>query len=132
MVTITGCTSYGNKIDMNGDEIYYTDPVSEEQANKVGEFLTSYQYFTGQGYAIQVVKDTNFKVRFVTKEGIENDEEVVGGFKFLQIDMSNAAFDGQPVDIDLCNEKLETKMTITYADAKSFLDKMMQEQGGNQ
>ena len=120
-----GCTSYGEKIDFQGDDLYYKSPVTKANANQLGEFLKSYQYFTGKGYAVQVIKDTTYTVRFATKDSIEQDEEVIGGFKFLLMDMSNAAFEGAPVNVDLCDASFHTKMSISYSDAKSFMEEML-------
>ncbi len=127
-ILLASCTNYGTKIDFNGDEVYYKDPVTEQEATQVGEFLKSYQYFTGQGFTVQVLKEEGYTVRFATKEGIENDADVMSGFKFLLIDMSAAAFNGDPITVDLCDETLNTKVTITHAEAKSFMEKMLTEQ----
>ncbi|HRF76568.1 MAG TPA: hypothetical protein PLB46_08350, partial [Chitinophagales bacterium] len=83
---------------------------------------------TGQGFTVQVLKEEGYTVRFATKEGIENDADVMSGFKFLLIDMSAAAFNGDPITVDLCDETLNTKVTITHAEAKSFMEKMLTEQ----
>ncbi len=127
-LVLSGCTSFGTKLDFNGDELYYKTPVTEETAKSVGEFLVGYKYFTGQGYSVQVTNDSGMHVRFVTQDGIENDPETIGGFKFLLIDLVQSALKGTPADIDLCDDQLKTKSTITYDDAKMYMQQMMDSQ----
>ena len=121
-ILLAGCSNYGTKLDFNGDELYYKEPVTEEVANNVGRFLNDYKYFTGQGYSVQVTNENGYRIRFVTKDGIENDEEIVAGFKFLLIDLCNAALNGEPADIDLCDAQLKTKSSITYMEARGYMD----------
>ena len=79
-------------------------------------------------YGVGVIGCENgYRIRFVTKEGVENDEEVTGGFKFLLIDLCNAALKGEPADIDLCDEQLKTKSSITYTEAKSYMEQKLLE-----
>ncbi|MEZ5014641.1 MAG: hypothetical protein R2794_10150 [Chitinophagales bacterium] len=118
---LSACTNYGTKIDITGDEVYYKDPITEEQATAVGNFLKSYNYFQGAGVSVQVIKDSDYRVRFVTKEGIENDPEIINGFKILLLDMSADAFGGSAVNVDLCDEHLKTKTTILYTDAQKYM-----------
>jgi len=124
---LTGCSNYGTKLDFEGDEMYYKAPVTEEVANNVAQFLKDYQYFTGQGFSVQVTNENGYRIRFVTKEGAENDAEVTSGFKFLLIDLCNAALKGEAADLDLCDEQLKTKSSITYAEAKAYMEQKLLE-----
>ncbi|MBK9457454.1 MAG: hypothetical protein IPO24_18640 [Bacteroidetes bacterium] len=122
-ILFSACSNLGERIDFEGDEVYYKAPITEVQAKQVGQFLKDYQYFTGNGFTVQVVKGENMTVNFATVDGIENDEEVIVGYYFLLVDMSNAVLDGNPIDIALCDDKLQVKKLLTFADAKAFLDK---------
>ncbi len=119
----SSCSNLGDRIDFEGDEVYYKSPVTETEAAAIGQFLKDYQYFTGSGFTVQVVKNDQLTVNFATVEGIENDEEVIVGYYFLLVDMSNAVMAGKPLDIALCDDKLQVKKVLTFADAKAFLDK---------
>jgi len=122
-VLFSSCSNLGDRIDFEGDEVYYKEPITELDATSIGQFLKDYKYFTGSGFTVQVVKKDLITVNFATVEGIENDEEVIVGYYFLLVDMSNAVMDGKPIDIALCDEKLQVKKVLTFADAKAFLDK---------
>lgn len=122
-MVLSSCSNLGERIDFDGDEVYYKSPITEEEATKIGQFLKEYQYFTGNGFTVQVVKDELLTVNFATIDGIENDEEVIVGYYFLLIDMSNAVMEGNAINIALCDEKLKVKKLITYQDAKTYLDK---------
>ncbi|MGB4930521.1 MAG: hypothetical protein WBP43_11140 [Chitinophagales bacterium] len=121
----TKSNDYGTKLDIGGDQLFYKPPVTEANALEVGNFLKSYQYFKGSGSAVQVLKETNYVVRFATRPGTETDNELIKGYIFIQLDMSNTTFDGQPVDIELCDSILQTKKRINFDEAKSVLEDMI-------
>lgn len=125
--TLGACNKLGTKIDFNGDEVYYKDPVTDSLATAVGTFLKEYHYFTGNGFAVQVLKNEHYQVHFATIDGIENDQEVIIGFYFLMLDMSNLVLNGNPIDIALCDDHMAVKRTLTYTEAKKYLEEALSE-----
>jgi hypothetical protein len=57
-----------------------------------------------------------FVVRFVVKEGYEEKEDFVTQFKALQVAISQEVFDGAAIDLNLCDENLETKKEIKWGE----------------
>src|SRR5436853_5847504 len=109
-----GCNSKGTRLEYDGNELYYTKRVTEAEAKKLGEYL-----FNGAAYGrkdkgtIQLDKSgETYQVRMVIKKGEdkeENVEETVAGFAK---GISRHVFNGAKVDVQLCDDKLNTLRTI--------------------
>ncbi len=119
---LQSCKQSEQVVTFGNDKVYYLDPVDEETASKVGAFLQEYRYFIDLGAVVQLVNDTSFVVRFATRPGIEKDAYIIDGFVDMQLEMSLSLFDGQRVDFQICDSTLTTKGTITFDDAKAWLD----------
>ncbi len=118
VLIFTGCTSYGKKYAPDKDhEVYYKgDGVDESNAKKLADYLKEQGYFTeGHQATVQIVKaKDSFNLNFVyDKAQVDADREakflVFGGF------ISKAVFNGSPVNIHLCDNKLETFKDLGYA-----------------
>ena len=108
-----GCGGYGTFLEFNGGELYYTSSVSERDAYKLGEYLVESGFFDGQGKTIQLNKtDDTYEFRMVIKTGIEKDEEFIQLFKMMCIELSDYVFNGNTVDIHLCDEYLNTLRVV--------------------
>lgn len=123
ILTLTGSCKKGEQVvEFGADKVYYVSPVDEETAMKVGTFLQEYQYFIGNGSVVQLVQDSTLTARFATREGIEQDAYIIDGFVDMQLEMSLSLFDGGPIDFQLCDSTLTTKGTITFQDARAWLE----------
>lgn len=121
-VLLTACSDKERYVEFGNDRVYYVSPVDEATAQKVGLFLQEYRYFIDQGAVVQLVNDTAFVARFATRPGIEKDPYIIDGFVTLQLEMSLSVFNGERVDLQLCDSTLTTKGTITFNDAKAWLE----------
>lgn len=119
---LTACSDKERFVAFGNDRVYYVSPVDKATAEKVGHFLQEYRYFIDQGAVVQLVNDTSFVARFATRAGIEKDPYIIDGFVTLQLEMSLSVFDGNRVDLQLCDSTLTTKGTITFNDAKAWLE----------
>lgn len=116
-VVLTACTSYGEKLTFNGTEVYYTTKVTQQDAEKLGEFLIDSEFADGNPKSVQLTKDDttgNYIFRMVTKkEAVENKAyEVL--FKAVAIQISDSVFNKQPVDFEVCNASFKTLKTIPF------------------
>jgi hypothetical protein len=118
LLIFTGCTSYGKKYSPDKDhEVYYKgDGVDESTAKKLAEYLKSAGYFTdGHQATVQIVKTKDsFNLNFVyDKAQVDADREA----KFLIFGgaISRDVFNGAPVNIHLCDNKLEMFKDVGYA-----------------
>jgi len=115
------CSKKEQELRFGKDMVYYFDPVEEETAQKVGDFLKAYRYFQDNGSVVQLVQDSSLLVRFATRPGIEKDPYIIDGFVDMQLEMSLSVFDGQAIDFQLCDSTMSTKGTITYSDAREWI-----------
>lgn len=122
MLSIWSCNQSERFIAFGNDRVYYEKPVSKETAQQVGEFLKAYRYFIDKGAVVQLVEDTSFVVRFATVSGTENDPYIIDGFVDMQVELSLSLFNGERVDVQLCDSTMHTKGTITFDDAKAWID----------
>lgn len=110
------CTSnYGEKIEYTGDdELYYTNNVTEWEANKLGNFLTQNFFFTGRGITSQLDKaNDKFQFRFVVLEGAHNDDDYVKICEDFAIELSDNVFNKSNVEIHLCDKYLKTLRIVS-------------------
>lgn len=108
------CNDYGEKLEFDGDEVYYiSENVEEAEAQKLGEFLQSTDYFTGKGFSVQLdKKDDVYLVRFVVQEQAYEGEDYINIFRAYGEQISNTALNGEPVEVHLCDDTLTTKKVI--------------------
>jgi tRNA U34 5-methylaminomethyl-2-thiouridine-forming methyltransferase MnmC len=113
-----GCTSYGKKYAADKDhEVYYKgDGVDEANAKKLADYLKEQGYFTDNHQAtVQIVKTKDsFNLNFVYDKAQVNAEREA---KFLIFGgaISRDVFNSAPVNIHLCDDKLETFKDLGYA-----------------
>lgn len=108
--------NYGEKIDVQGADLYYKDSITLAQAEKIKNYLIEQQFFgdqadSGVGKSIQLaISDSTFAFRFPVKKGIDQDEQYIAQLKLIAGQLTELM--GQQVDIHLCDENLETIRTV--------------------
>lgn len=112
-VVLGGC--YGDKLEVNGGEVYYKEGASEADAQKLGDFLNEIGYFNGEEKSVQLQKEGNrFIFRAVIQEEYMDDPKIASAFEIIGAQISKLVFDGAPVDVHLTDEYLETKKTVPF------------------
>lgn len=106
------CSGYGEKVVFDGTEVYYKAPVTQEMANRVGEFLVNSEFTDGTTKSIQLTKEDTYNFRMVTQEQYFEDTSMDISFKALSFLLSKEVFDGAPVTFQVCDELFNTKRTI--------------------
>ncbi len=112
---LSACNDYGTKKTFGKGELYYTEKVTETEADSVGVFLEEMGYLgDDKETSIQVDRvGETYKIRLVVQEQYqEKDSSLDISFKALAFMASHQVFDGKTVEIDLCDATLETKRTI--------------------
>jgi hypothetical protein len=114
LIIVSGCgENYGQKLEFNGGELYYTSSVTSSEANKLGQYLVKVNFFNGDNKAVQLNKTgSTYEYRMVVKKGMENDEEFIKIAKGMAKDLSSNVFGGNPVDIHLCDDHLKTLRVV--------------------
>jgi len=113
--TMQSCFKNGNKLEFNGGELYYTNAVLKADALKLGNYLKNEGFFNGEKRTVELDKNgKTWEFRMVVQKGTENDDQYINLFGFFSLQLSKAVFNNDPVDIHLCNDKLETLKVIPF------------------
>lgn len=101
--------SFGQELNFQGGQLFFTSTVRREEAERLGRFLVSEQYFDGDPKTVQLDKQgRTYAVRMVMKKGLDQDREVIDLARLLASRISADVFSSAPVDIHLCDENLVT------------------------
>ncbi len=113
LVTLTGCQSFGKKLEFNKGELYYTDSVTEAEANKLGEYLVKGEFFDGKEKTVQVNKEGGtYQFRMVVGENFRNDQDFLDNAKTFCSELSINVFGNAPVEVHVCDERLNTLKVV--------------------
>lgn len=113
LVVGLACNQYGEKLEYNGGEVYYTDNVTKQEAQKLGEYLVKENFFDGKPKTVQLDKSgSTYQFRMVVQKEKQNDEATANIMKLFAGQISSDVFDNAPVEMHICNEKLETLKVI--------------------
>ncbi len=115
LLVLSGCGQrYGERLMFNGGELYYTSRVTKQEAQKLGEYLVGQGFFDGTRKSVQLDKrGETYLFRAVMKKNVQDNEVAHRLFQLFAIGLSLRVFDGSPVEIHLCDERLRTKKVIT-------------------
>lgn len=107
-------TSEGNRLAFERGELYYNDPVTREEAQRVGEYLRGLEIFTAQKAAtVQFDKeDERYKIRFVVDPAVAEGTLVNVQFAVIGNDIAHNVLSGMPLDVILCDENLKPLRTL--------------------
>lgn len=112
---LAACNSYGTKKTFGKGDLYYTENVTEAEADSAGKFLEENGYLSDEKEtSIQLDKvDGVYKIRLVVNEQYqEKDSSLDYSFRALGMLASMKVFDNEPVEVELCDALLKPKRTI--------------------
>ena len=90
-------------------DVMYSANVTDEIAQKTADFLVEYGYSDDRAKTVSIEKtDAGYQFKAVVKPGAEKEEANVVVFKLLRDIMKDSVFGGKPLEMHLCNDKLET------------------------
>ncbi|MCE7996729.1 MAG: hypothetical protein HEP71_32515 [Roseivirga sp.] len=100
---------YGKKIEFNGTDVYYTELVSEAEAQKLGTYLVSSEFADGNEKSVQLSKrDSVYLFRMVVMDGVTKDSTNDITFMAMAWTLSANVFDNAPVELEACDNTFET------------------------
>ena len=109
------CDTYGELLNFNGGELYYTSNITSYEAHQLGNYCVQEGFFDGNLKTVQLDKNGNtYEFRMVIKKGLENDPEILDLMKIWAYSLSQDVFNGSQVDIHLCDEYLKTLRVVKY------------------
>lgn len=111
------CSNYGEKLEFDGTEVYYTKGIEKAEATKLGQYLISSKFADGRKKSVQLTKDeeTNrYNFRMVTAEKAAKDSTYNFIFKLMARQISDSVFAGKPVDFHVCDNTFNTLKVLSY------------------
>ena len=106
---------YGTKLEFKGTEVYYTKNVTEEMANKLGNYLVDAEFADGDEKAVQLNKiDGTYQFRMVTQDGVANNGEWLPAFQGFVAELKASVFPNDNVELHLCDDGFETLQVVAY------------------
>lgn len=112
-LTLASCQNYGTEKEFDGVQLFYTENVSEEEADKLGEYLIASGFADGAEKSVQLEKaNETYQFRMVVKDGFEQKEEFIALAKQFANEMSADVFDGAEVEVHLCDDRLKTLKVV--------------------
>lgn len=117
LLLILACSGYGKKLEFNKTEVYYTEKVIKEEAQKLGKFLVRSEFANGNEKSVQLTKnkETNHYVfRMVTNPDAAKNKAYEILFKAVAIQISDSVFNKSPVDFHVCSNTFKTLKELPF------------------
>jgi hypothetical protein len=106
-------TRHGKQVKLKAIELHYTSAVTADEARRLADFLDDKFGDAEKASTAQITKDgKTYQYRVVVKKGIELDEEAVALFKALALQLSLFVFEGETVEVHLCDDRLKTLRVV--------------------
>jgi hypothetical protein len=123
-LAVSSCNNYGTEKIYNGVELYHTQNITDAEAGKLGDYLVSSKFADGTTKTVQITKQGNtYQFRFVLKDGADKDPSLPKTLKYMASILSARVFNGQPVEVHMCDDQLKTLKVFTgenYGKEKVF------------
>lgn len=114
VTALSSCDNYGTKKMIDSTELYYTDEVTEAEADALGDYLKEIEFNDDdETITVQLTKEGDtYQFRMVMKEGYADDDETIEMAEEFAYFLSRDVFDGEEVEMHLCDEELKTLKVV--------------------
>lgn len=100
-------------INANATQILYTNNVSLDEATKLKEYLIESDFADTTPKTVEFdKKEGTYLFRMVVKEGFDKKDSNATILKYFGQNISKNAFNGTPLIVHMCNDKLKTLRII--------------------
>lgn len=115
IVLFTSCTNYGKKVKKGTVEIYYKEGIEESQANRTAALIFEIDSANKETRSMQLEagKDTILFRMVANKEKLAGVPDVA--FQVIGTMISDSAFKGKPVVVELTDDLFKTFKKIPYS-----------------
>jgi hypothetical protein len=108
LLALSGC-GYGSKVQHGNIEVYYTDGVTQAEADRLGAYLAKTWGAAGGRRSVQIKKtDDGYQFRMVVRKEFQKNENMLKRLQFDAARVSRDVFDGAAVELHACDEHLRT------------------------
>ncbi|WBW97086.1 hypothetical protein [Oceanirhabdus sp. W0125-5] len=105
-----------NSVTIHGDEVYYTERVEKEEAEKLANYLSDTEFLMEDdiSVAVKIDKSTEgYIFSFIIDEQYLEDEEIIQSVQELADYLSIDVFNGEKVEVEMCNEVFKPMKVIS-------------------
>ena len=103
-VLITACSSHGKEKDFKGVQLFYTDAITEAEADSLGSFLEFSGFADGTEKTVQITREGDvYQFRMVVVDDYDAEEGYEAMFRIFARDLSENVFRGKKVELHACN-----------------------------
>jgi len=116
-VLFIACSGYGDKLQYAKTEVYYTDKVEKNEAEKLGDYLVSSGFAGDNEKSVQLSKNeesNHYEFRMVTTKKASESDTYQAIFKMFAEQLSDSVFNGNPVDFHVCDNTFKTLKVIPF------------------
>lgn len=115
--------NYGTKLMFDNTELYYTDDITEDEANEIGKYLQEIDFTDGDEKTVQIAKDGDtYQFRMVVKEGYDEDKDYEQiAYEFIY-NLSYDVLNGAPAELHMCDENIETIKVVKMDENTENID----------
>lgn len=115
IVLFTSCTNYGKKVKKGTVEIYYKEGIEESQASRTAALIFEIDSANKDTRSMQLEagKDTILFRMVANKEKLAGVPDVA--FRVIGTMISDSAFKGKPVVVELTDDHFKTFKKIPYS-----------------
>ncbi|MCP4375336.1 MAG: LysM peptidoglycan-binding domain-containing protein [bacterium] len=107
---------YGERLEFNGSELYYTSGVTEEEARSLGRYLVKIDFFDDTPKSVQITRSgAAYAFRFVVARGAERNLLLEIAAAQLGSELSANVFSNGPVEVHICDDSFQTLKRIPAA-----------------
>jgi hypothetical protein len=101
--------NYGNKLTFRKGELYYQNPVSQDDAGRVGEYLVACGFFSDEkSVAVQLAREDDvYRLRFVINPKSVDDPLANIIFGVMGSEIARDLLAGGPIEVALADEHLK-------------------------
>ena len=106
---------YGKHISVDKNKLYYTDKLNEADAKRTGEFLKRNGFYSeAEEKDIQLDKNADTVLFKMVVDKTKLNAETEQAMQALPKIFSDSLFAAKPVNVLLCNDKLEPFRTVVF------------------
>ncbi len=104
-----------NSLSYNKSKVYYTDNVTKSEAEKLGDYLESQDFFNADSEAdVKIDKENDIYIfSLIIDEKYLDEKEIMDNMKLICTELSENVFDNNDVRLDLCDGRFKVLKSVS-------------------